>query len=199
MPMSPAELESAVIELQDRQAIDDCLMSYSRGIDRHDRELLRSVYHDDAVDDHGMFVGSPDEFIDWAFGMHEASHLSHQHCIFNRTCDLDGDTAHVESYYMFVGMNQRGAPLAMSGGRYIDRFEKRDGRWAIAARVCVRDWAPLDEIPAELDQSQMTVAPLDDRTREMMRTGFQVAQDRSDPSYLRPLRIDPARVGTPAV
>jgi SnoaL-like domain len=193
MPMSHEELEAAVLELQDRQAIHDCLMTYSRAIDRHDRELLRSVYHEDAIDDHGVFVGTPAAFVDWALNMHDSVHLSHQHCIFNYTCDLDGTVAHTESYYMFVGLNRRGKPLAMSGGRYLDRFEKRDGRWAIAARVCVRDWAPLDEVPSVLDQSRLTVAPLDERTRELMRSGYQVSQDRNDPSYMRPLTIDPAR------
>jgi hypothetical protein len=33
-------------------------MRYSRAIDRLDRELLLSVYHEDAVDDHGVFVGT---------------------------------------------------------------------------------------------------------------------------------------------
>jgi SnoaL-like domain len=60
--VSPEELERAVVALQDRQAIQDVLMTYSRGIDRLDRELLLSVYHDDAIDDHGVFVGSPEEF-----------------------------------------------------------------------------------------------------------------------------------------
>ena len=32
-----AELERAVVTLQDRQAILDCLMTYSRGVDRLDR------------------------------------------------------------------------------------------------------------------------------------------------------------------
>jgi hypothetical protein len=64
--VSPEELERAVVALQDRQAIQDVLMTYSRGIDRLDRELLLSVYHDDAIDDHGVFVGSPEEFADWA-------------------------------------------------------------------------------------------------------------------------------------
>jgi hypothetical protein len=40
--MTPDELERAVVELQDRQAIHDVLMRYSRGIDRLDRELLVS-------------------------------------------------------------------------------------------------------------------------------------------------------------
>lgn len=193
--MTPEELERTVTELADRQAIRDVLMTYSRGIDRLDRELLLSVYHKDAIDDHGVFVGSPAEFADWAIAMHTATHQSHQHCIFNFTCDLDGDVAHTETYYMFVGMNRSGTPLAMSGGRYIDRLEKRNGRWAIAARVCVRDWAPLDEIPESMDPSAMTVVKnLDEQTRELMRTGCQPSRDGTDVSYQRPLTIDPARV-----
>jgi ketosteroid isomerase-like protein len=194
--MSPEELERAVGELQDRQQIHDCLMRYSRGVDRLDRELLLSVYHEDAIDDHGVFVGSAAEFADWAIAMHTRTHLSHQHCVLNYTCELDGDVAHTETYYMFVGMNREGPPLAMSGGRYVDRFEKRDGRWAIAARVCVRDWAPLEAIPETLDQAALTVVKsLDERTKELMRSGAQPARDRGDVSYERPLRIDPGRLG----
>jgi hypothetical protein len=192
--MTHDELVAAVTELRDRQAIHDCLMAYSRGVDRLDRELLLSVYHPDAIDDHGVFVGTPEAFADWGVAMHTATHLSHQHCIFNESVDLDGDTAHVESYYMFVGLNRTGTPLAMSGGRYLDRFERRDGRWAIAARVCVRDWAPLAEVPEVLDQAALTVVTLDERTTDLMRTGAQTARDRTDPSYARPLTVDPGRL-----
>lgn len=82
-----------------------------------DDELLLSCYHEDAVDDHGMFVGDREEFADWVVGMHSATHLSHQHCLFNHTCDLDGDVAHAETYYMFAGMNREGTALVTSGGR----------------------------------------------------------------------------------
>jgi hypothetical protein len=193
--MTHEELERTVAVLADRQAIQDCLMRYSRGVDRLDRELILSCYHPDAIDDHGVFIGAPEEFADWVIPMHTTTHVIHQHAIFNVHVDLDGDVAHTESYYMFVGLNREGTPLAMSGGRYLDRFEKRDGRWAIAARVCVRDWAPLDELPEPLDQSRMTVVKsLPEHIRELMRTGPQPARDRTDPSYDRPLTIDPERV-----
>jgi hypothetical protein len=82
----------------------------------------------------------------------------------------------------------------MSGGRYIDRMEKRGGRWAIAARVCVRDWAPLEKIPQSLDPAVMTVVKdLDEHTMKLMRTGAQPRRDHGDVSYQRPLTIDPAR------
>jgi len=170
-------------------------MNYSRAVDRLDRDLLLSVYHPDAVDDHGVFVGGPMEFVDWVTAMHSRLHLSHQHCQFNSTVEIDGQTAHAETYYMFVGMNQTGKPLTMSGGRYLDRLEKRDGRWAIAERVCVRDWAPLDEIPEQLDQSQLTaVRDIPAHIIELMRTGPQVSRDRADPSYARPLTVDRSRI-----
>ena len=193
--MSNPNLEKLVEELRDRQAIQDLLARYSRGIDRLDRALLLSVYHPDAIDDHGVFIGTPAEFVDWAITMHTATHLSHQHCILNHTCELDGDVAHTETYYMFVGMNRSGVPLSVSGGRYIDRMEKRDGRWGIAARVCVRDWAPLEEICDELDQSKLTVVRNQDETlRMLLRSGPQPSRDHHDVSYRRPLIIPPERV-----
>ena len=181
--------------LLDRQAIADVLATYSRAIDRLDRDLLISVYHPDAIDDHGVFIGTREEFADWAIAMHTATHLSHQHCIMNHTCDLAGDVAHVESYYMFVGMNKAGKPLGMSGGRDIDRMEKRDGVWAIAARVCLRDWAPLDAIPDSLDQSRMTVVKItSEQLREVMRNGPCPSRDAGDISYRRPLTISSERL-----
>jgi hypothetical protein len=194
--MTGEEVEQAVVALQDRQAILDCLMTYSRGVDRLDRELLLSVYHEDAIDDHGMFVGNREEFADWVVQMHSSAHLSHQHCLFNHTCDLEGDVAHTETYYMFVGMNRVGEPLVLSGGRYLDRFEKREGRWAIAQRICVRDWAPLPEQPDFDDPSTLTAirAVLPPAVREFMRTGPKVARDRRDPSYDRPLTVEPERL-----
>jgi ketosteroid isomerase-like protein len=192
--MKHDELLKMVTELKDRSEIRECLMTYSRAVDRLDRALLLTVYHDDAIDDHGVFVGGPEAFADWVIDMHTRTHLSHQHCQFNSTLDLDGDTAHAETYYMFVGLNRQGDPLSISGGRYIDRLEKRNGRWAIAERLCLRDWAPFKTVPQSLDQSEMTsVKNLSEHVRTLMRTGPQVSRDSNDPSYMRPLRVDRSR------
>jgi ketosteroid isomerase-like protein len=189
--MTPAELERKVQDLSDRQEIRDCLMRYSRGVDRLDREILLSAYHHDAIDDHGMFVGAPEEFADWVLQMHSTMHVSQQHCLFNHSCEIDGDVAHAETYYMFVGMNRQGEPWSMSGGRYVDRFERRDGRWAIAHRVCLRDWLPAAEPVDPDDATAMTAikgglpAPL----AALMATAPRSARDQSDPSYARPLVV----------
>ncbi len=62
-------LEEMVRELHDKEAIRTVIATYSRGIDRRDRELLLSCYHPDAVDDHGLFVAQPEKFYDsWSEG-----------------------------------------------------------------------------------------------------------------------------------
>ena len=51
--------ERALRVLLDKQEIHEVLMRYCRGIDRCDAELLHSVYHPDATDDHGLFKAAP--------------------------------------------------------------------------------------------------------------------------------------------
>ncbi len=177
-------LEAMVQELHDGQAIRDCLVRYCRGVDRLDRELIVSCYHEDAVDDHGLFVGSPTGFADWVIPLHAKAQHTTQHIITNHTCELDGDVAHAETYWMFAGMNTQGPPLMISGGRYIDRFERRGGKWAIALRKCVSDWRG---VPGE--------GFLPPAAREAMNSGARTTRDKSDPSYERPLSFDPARMG----
>lgn len=176
-----AELETMVRELSDRQAIRDVVNRYSRGVDRQDKDILLSCYHPDAIDDHGMFVGPADEFFDWTDPSHLFMFRTYQHIVANHTCELDGDTAHCETYYMFAGMTKEENQLAMSGGRYIDRMEKRDGEWKIAARKCVVEWG----------SENMTVPGM----AEIYAAVGKVSCDASDCSYDRPLTIDMSRVG----
>jgi hypothetical protein len=190
------QLESMVEELRDRQAIHQCVLRYCRGADRLDREVMLSAYHPDALEEHGKFVGNAADFVDWALEQHRDAHLTHEHYVMNHMCELDGDVAHTETYFMFVGMNQRGKPLVMNGGRYLDRFERRNGKWAIACRVCLRDWAMMDERPDMNDLTSFTStrALLSPEVRAFMNGGPASRRDRTDPSYQRPLRVDPARV-----
>jgi hypothetical protein len=190
-----AELEMIVEGLRDRQAIWDCLMRYARGVDRFDRDLVLSAYHPDAVDDHGKFLGGPEEFFAWARAQHQKVHLSHQHYLANHSCDLDGDVAHTETYYVFASMNREGPAMSMTGGRYIDRFEKRRGQWRIAYRICTRDWADMEERPDFDDLSTFTSTRhlLSDGVRAFMNDGFAPSRNRDDVSYRRPLHPPAAR------
>lgn len=181
--MNP-ELEAMVRELYDREKIRAVVTNYCRGVDRMDRALLLSCYHPDAIDDHGFFVGGPEAFWEWVNRYHNNAQATHQHIITNHTCEIDGDIAHSETYWMMAGMDARDFTLSIGGGRYIDRMEKRGGEWRIAARKCVSEWGgepKASKVPPEF--------------MSMLRESGVVARNLSDSSYERPLRIDPARVG----
>ena len=55
----------------------------------------------------------------------------------NTTIDIDagGELAHVETYFFCIIKQLDGTLLLLSGGRYADRCEKRDGDWRIALNV----------------------------------------------------------------
>lgn len=189
------ELERTVQTLKDRQEIADCLTRYARGIDRLDRELILSAFHPDAIDDHGQFLGGPEEFATWAIEMQLDINLMHQHCLHQQSCEIDGDTAHAETYFLVLALNRDGRPWTMTAGRYIDRLERRQGNWAIAHRVMVRDWAVVDELLDE--QGLLTLTAFGQRpepVQAFMRGGPLPRRDKDDPSYSRELKVSPARL-----
>lgn len=167
---------SRLEQLLDRQDILDCLIRFSRGMDRFDRELFLSAFHPDAVIAAGPFVGGPVDLYDWASRLHEQGQAATHHNLLNHTCDIDGDSAHTETYYLFVGRN-RDETNWIAGGRYIDRLERRDGTWKIALRTNAIEWSglvPTLPIPfTEVADIHANGAP---------------SRSRDDPSYVRPLR-----------
>jgi len=170
-PQTRARLE----QLLERQDILDCLVRFSRGMDRFDRELFLSAFHPDAVIAAGDFVGGPEDLYDWASALHEQGQSATHHNLLNHSCDIDGDVAHAETYYLFVGRNRDGTNW-LAGGRYIDRLQQRDGAWRIALRTNAIEWSgtmPTLPIPfAEVPDIHANGAP---------------SRSRDDPSYRRPL------------
>ena len=97
---------------------------------------------------------------------------STQHHIANTRIEIDGDTAHTESYCFLAAKAKETLELVVVGGRYVRRLERRDGEWRIAAAVLVADWS-LDP----------------ETTLEMIETGATGSRDRDDVSYDRPLEV----------
>ena len=62
--------------------------------------------------------------------------------------------------------------LMLTGGRYVDRLERRSGEWRIANRVVVAEWQGA--MDGGGPDRQLTVEP---------------RHDRQDVSYERPLRV----------
>lgn len=170
-----AAMAARLQHLLERQDILDCLIRFSRGMDRFDRELFLSAFHADAIIAAGPFVGGPVELYDWASRLHEQGQSATHHNLLNHSCDIDGDTAHTETYYLFVGRN-RDETNWIAGGRYIDRLERREGAWRIALRTNAIEWSglvPTLPIPfADVPDIHANGAP---------------SRSEADPSYRRPL------------
>jgi ketosteroid isomerase-like protein len=152
-----------------KQEIREALMRYARGVDRGDAELICSAYHPDAVDEHGVAdytgVTVGPAIVELMAGLRVSSHHITNHVI---TLHAD-DTAGCESYFTVWQSHQidgRDATLHALG-RYVDRFEKRDGEWRIAHRIVIVEHTSVQPLDAAAPPS----AP------------GRGSRDRDDPSY----------------
>ena len=142
-------LEQRLQELLDKEEIRQAMYSYARGTDRCHRELIEAGYHDDAWDHHGNFQGDRDFVVD-TIAANLGGATNSMHHLGNILIELLGDLANVETYFMACQtLEQEGKSYTrMRAGRYLDRFERRDGRWRIARRMVIDDWSRLDELVA---------------------------------------------------
>lgn len=142
-------LKSQLRALKDKEEIAAVLHNAARALDRLDRELLAAQYHPDAQVDYGaIYSGSVAGFIDVTMQFQGAMRDT-QHFVANINIQLDGDVAAAESYvYAHHVIQQADAPHELIvGGRYLDRFSRRDGVWRIAFRTELLDWGRHMPIP----------------------------------------------------
>ena len=123
--------------IEARNELLDLISSYAHGFDHHDRELLRSIWSDDAVLDlgtWGRFEGidavmeAPELF--WA-----ASPNMH-HWMANPLLEIDleaGTATGMTSLDCYCTYLESGT--VHIGGRYRDRFVRSNGDWTIAERI----------------------------------------------------------------
>ncbi len=133
-----------VDDLLAREEITDVVKALARGTDRLDRELMASCYHPDGTDDHNVFRGTGTAFAQWVVDT-----LPHfqatMHFIGPPRIRNEGSVAKVDTYCIAHHVSKPDADGQQTdmvlGLRYVDRFERRDGTWLIAARVCAFDWS----------------------------------------------------------
>jgi hypothetical protein len=169
--------ETDLRRLMDEREIERVLHSYCRAVDRGDIELLRAVYHPDAVENHGTYQGPAADFIQHvADTLGPDGHHSTSHTISNIRIDLDGEAARVETYvnaHHTLAEPTTGEIVHETlGARYLDRFERRHGEWRIAARRVVFDWSRTDPVT---ERSYFTRRPGPDY--------LIGSRSRADPSY----------------
>lgn len=134
-----------------KEAIRELVLLYSRGVDRKDTALLRTLYAEDATDDHGShFNGSADGYIEFLERSLPALHAG-GHFVCNHLISVDGDTAEGEVYaltYHIFPDGKGGTVQDVGGVRYVDRYRRQDGRWLFASRIVRFDFRELKPLPS---------------------------------------------------
>jgi ketosteroid isomerase-like protein len=146
-------------ELLDRQEIHDVLVSYARGADRGDADLIAAAYHDDAIEDHGgTFLGPAKDYVAMLRKLLPgAPRMSH--ILTNVLIELDGDRAVAEGYFLTFSRRDGGDdPFdSLTMARVVDRFERRGGAWKIAHRRLAWEWN--HEMPMKETWGRGLIAP----------------------------------------
>ena len=160
----------SVERIADRMAIQDVMYKWCRAIDRLDFDGMRAVFHPDAIDSHGPYVGGVEGLIEWVRERHKPIPFS-SHQISNILIEFaTPDLALVETYARTLQRYPADAKASLaqlSGGqagkpgmgmdlltasRYVDRFERRNREWRIARRSLIQDWKHLLEVPEDAPQ-----------------------------------------------
>jgi len=154
-----AERDPELQALIDKKAIEEVLISYCRGADRGDADLIAAAYHEDAVEDHGGTFNGPAS--DYVAALRDilptAPRMSHS--ITNIHIEIDGDGALSECYFLtFSRREENGEPFDhLTLARAVDRFERRDGAWRIAHRRIAWEWS--HEMPTRESWGRGQIAP----------------------------------------
>jgi hypothetical protein len=170
-----AVLERKLQDLIDRQEILDCIVRNARGNDRFDAERTSGSYHADGIHDLGQKLIPGSQYGAHANQAHTAICEVNLHNVTMHSCEINGDVAHAESYVIGLFLDKGCETARILAGRYIDRLERRDGKWKIVIRRATV------EIPLE----GKAILP---NRKTVPGSGYlKGSRDKSDPSYQRPL------------
>ncbi len=168
-----AATDTALQEMVDEFQLRKLVHAYCRAVDRGDFAQLKKLYHHDAVDAHGEFsAGTADDFVNQLAAARPYIR-SMQHNITTVNFAISGRVAEGEIYTIAIHtLVGSGRDLdVVVGGRYLDKYEKRDGVWKIIERTIVTDWAHVND-PSSADLSH----PITKGT-------LKGTLDANDPSY----------------
>jgi len=121
-----------------KQALHDLNMAYARAADRADAELMASVFHPDSTVVTGLFNGSGPEYAVKITGFVRENLERCFHSVANEWFEVRGDDAVGESY-VIANVTVGGRDI-LTGGRYIDGYERTGSVWKIKSRTFVVDW-----------------------------------------------------------
>lgn len=183
-------------ELLDQRDIERVLATYARAVDRQDMDLLKSCYHPDAINHNAVSRSNAWEFAETLLPLMRRLFSATMHHVTHTDVRVQGHQATSESYFIawhlvvggyedivtmfgtaYADEMQRlgrleGSHDFVGSGRYLDRFERRDGIWRIAERNVTMEWnhyGPVTHGSAESLYGRMPAWARRDRTDPVYR------------------------------
>ena len=146
-------------------AVTAALTAYCRGVDRRDWDLVAAAFHEDAIDDHGVFAGPVDQLIAWMQERHGAI-TSSMHVLGQSYRHMTSDRSVAAETYCVVYQTHRGEAARQTTGttlpddhaasespadvqvqvrcRYLDEVTLVDDVWRIARRTVIFESQQLE-------------------------------------------------------
>ncbi|KAJ0313120.1 hypothetical protein COL5a_003971 [Colletotrichum fioriniae] len=169
-PVDGTALPRAVQTIIDKDEIRTVIYRLARGADRLIRDVVQSVYHEDATDNHGTYNGPAKDFFD-SMGSNSIKVAHHQ--IGQSLIEIEGDVrkAHAETYCTATtivgdGQEEKWTTFLV---RYVDNLEKRDGEWGITHRFCAFDGASEAAIMGYLPKENLGTRDESDYSRRVFK------------------------------
>lgn len=145
------------MRLECREAIRDVIAAYAHAIDRRRWDMMPRLFHVDATFGFGPVQGNWEQFVEQAQAIINPC-LATQHQLGQVQFGFEGGgICHTETYFTAMHTIPPGYPetdvfpdkgkvySAVIAGRYVDRFEQRNGEWRIARRTGLYDWREFRE------------------------------------------------------
>ena len=130
------DIESVLAE----QAVRKAATCYSRGVDRSDLELMKSAFHSDAVVRYGSYDGHYEQFCkDVVSGQSGMEYTTHT--VVNEYYDIDAANNSGKGEIYVLAFLSAGDSEYLVAGRYVDKYDSRDGDWRISFRQYIYDWS----------------------------------------------------------
>lgn len=154
-----ADDQKRMLVAADRSEIAQVIYAYAECTDRGDFESLLDCFHADAQFQY-QEEGTPMPVRDFFSAHGEAGEgfKETMHHLSNMIIKVDGDKARTQSYVLahhvmkedclhipplFPNLGREYAVFI--GARYVDEFERRDGKWRIAHRKLCFEWSEMAE------------------------------------------------------
>ena len=141
------DLEAAVRDLLDRDAIREVVARYAHAVDRRDIDAVAACFLPGAAYKGSLGEGTIEVALE-ALRERLVQYSSTMHFLGNQLIELKGDQASAETYAIAYHQMQRNdGPASMAVGvRYLDELRRTPQGWRIWRREVKLEWQRVDDL-----------------------------------------------------